>query len=371
MGRLYLGLMSGTSQDGVDAALVTLDSRGYEIHGTSTTPYPASIRQRIETLLANSTVSLEELGGLDVAIARFFADCALRLLDESGHDPGSVAGIGHSGHTVFHRPDGQEAFTLQLGDPSTVAARTGITTVGHLRQMDIALGGQGAPLAPAFHQWAFADPGERRAVVNIGGIANVSILVSGRAPLGFDTGPGNTLLDRWAQRCIGRPYDHDGAWSRTGHVHSGLLDEMRSDPFFRLPAPKSTGLEHFNLDWLKAALERTTERPCDADVQATLVELTAATIALATRDAGRRPHRVILCGGGARNGALRQRLAAHLEGIPVESSGHHGIEPEWVEAVLFAWLSRARLRGETGNVPAVTGARRAAMLGGVYYGGRP
>ena len=259
---------------------------------------------------------------------------------------------------------------MQLGDPSTVAARTGITTVGHLRQMDIALGGQGAPLAPAFHRWAFADAGERRAVVNMGGIANVSVIEPGRALLGFDTGPGNTLLDGWTQRCIGKPYDHDGDWSRTGRVHGRLLKELLADPFFRRPPPKSTGLEHFNLDWLEAALGRTAQHPGEADIQATLTELTATTIASAIGDAGCRPGRVILCGGGARNGALRQRLAARLVGIPVESSALHGIEPEWVEAVLFAWLARARLRGEPGNAPSVTGARRSAPLGGVYCGVR-
>ena len=370
MGELYLGLMSGTSQDGVDAALVELDPDVHRIRRTSTTPYPESLRRRIEALLATPSVSLEELGGLDVAIAGFFADCVVRLLDESGLEPDRVTAIGHSGHTVFHRPQGPEPFTMQLGDPSTVAARTGIATVGHLRQMDIALGGQGAPLAPAFHQWAFADPDERRVAVNIGGIANISVLEPGRDLLGFDTGPGNTLLDRWTQRCTGEPYDHDGDWSRTGRVHRRLLDELLADPYFRQSPPKSTGLEHFNFEWLEAALARSGPHSGDADVQATLTELTAATIAKGIADAGRRPQRVILCGGGARNGALRHRLAARLEGIPVESSALHGIEPEWVEAVLFAWLARARLRGEPGNAPSVTGARQPAPLGGVYYGVR-
>ena len=370
MGEFYLGLMSGTSQDGVDAALVKLDDRDSKIHRTATTPYPDTLRRRIEALLATPEVSLEELGGLDVAIARFFADCVVRLLSESGLKAGQVAAIGHSGHTVFHRPAGPEPFSMQLGDPSTVAARTGITTVGHLRQMDVALGGQGAPLAPAFHRWAFADPRERRVVVNIGGIANVSILDPDRALSGFDTGPGNTLLDRWTRRCTGRPYDHDGDWSRTGTVHDRLLNELLADPYFRRPPPKSTGLEHFNLDWLQAALGRTARQFGEADVQATLTELTAVTIAMAIRDAGNRPERVIVCGGGARNGALRQRLAHHLGRIPLESSTRHGIEPEWVEAVLFAWLARARLNDEPGNAPSVTGASRPATLGGVYYGVR-
>lgn len=368
MGEHYLGLMSGTSQDGVDAALVTLDSNDYMVHLTATTPYPDELRQRIEALLAESQVSLRELGQLDVAIGVFFAQCATRLLRDSALESIDIAGIGHSGHTVFHSPDGTEPFTLQLGDPSTVAARTGITTVGHLRQMDVALGGQGAPLAPAFHQWSFSDPGESRVVVNIGGIANASILQPGRVLQGFDTGPGNTLMDRWTQRCTGRPYDHNGAWSKTGKVHGKLLNELMLDPYFQRPPPKSTGLEHFNPGWMQAALDRTGEHPGEADIQATLTELTAATIAMAIHAADCKPQRVILCGGGARNGALTERLAAHLTGIPLESSARHGIEPEWVEAVLFAWLARARLRGEPGNAPSVTGASRLAALGGVYYG---
>ena len=305
---------------------------------------------------------------MDVAIGDFFAQCANRLLEEGTVEPSQVAAIGHSGHTVFHRPAGPEPFTMQLGDPSTVAARTGITTVGHLRHMDVALGGQGAPLAPVFHEWAFADPGECRVVVNIGGIANATVLDSGRALLGFDTGPGNTLLDKWSQRCTGKPYDHDGDWSRTGRVHKELLEELMGDAYFRRSPPKSTGLEHFNLGWLEAALGRAVERPGEADIQATLTELTAATIAAAIRAVDCRARRIIVCGGGARNGALMQRLAGRTAGIPVETSDRHGVDPEWVEAVLFAWLARARLRGEPGNTPSVTGARRPATLGGVYFG---
>lgn len=370
MGEFYVGLMSGTSQDGVDAALVTLDSTSYKIHRTATTPYPDTLRRRIVALVDVPRVSLEELGGLDVAIGSFFAQCALRLVSESGLEPDQVTALGHSGHTVFHQPDGPEPFTLQLGDPSAVAARTGITTVGQLRQMDVALGGQGAPLAPAFHQWAFSDPCERRVVVNIGGIANVSTLEPGRELLGFDTGPGNTLLDRWTQRCTGKPFDDDGKWSRTGQVHGKLLSILMADAYFRRPPPKSTGLEYFNLNWLRSGLDRVGERLSDADIQATLTELTAASIATAINEADCRPERVILCGGGARNGALTERLAACLEEISVESSARHGVEPEWVEAVLFAWLARARIHGEPGNAPSVTGASRPATLGGVYYGVR-
>ena len=368
MGELYLGLMSGTSQDGVDAALVTIGSTDYTVQRTATTPYPETLHGRIGALLRDPRPSLHELGQLDVAIGNFFARCVNRLLDECAVAPGQVAAIGHSGHTVLHCPAGPEPFTMQLGDPSTVAAATGIATVGHLRQMDVALGGQGAPLAPAFHQWSFSHPQECRVVVNIGGIANITILQPGRTLLGFDTGPGNTLLDGWTRRCLGRPYDHDGDWSRTGRIHGKLLKILMDDAYFRRLPPKSTGLEHFNLAWLESGLERTGERPSDEDIQATLTELTAATITDAVAAVDCAPRRVILCGGGTHNSALTDRLAARLDSATVESSAKHGIGPEWVEAVLFAWLARARLRGEPGNAPAVTGACRPAPLGGVYYG---
>ncbi len=368
MGGLYIGLMSGTSHDGVDAALVTIGSTDYTVHRTATAPYPKRLRRRIGALLSDPRISLQKLGQLDVAIGGFFAACVNNLLDECAVEPGQVTAIGHSGHTVLHHPVGPESFTMQLGDPSTVAARTGITTVGHLRQMDVALGGQGAPLAPAFHQWSFSDAHECRVVVNIGGIANITVLKPGRTLSGFDTGPGNTLLDGWTRRCLGRPYDHNGDWSRTGRVHAKLLKVLMDDAYFRQPPPKSTGLEHFNLSWLETGLKRTGERPSDADIQATLTKLTAATIAAAIVAEDCAPRRIILCGGGTRNTALTERLAARLTDATVESSASYGIEPEWVEAVLFAWLARARLRGEPGNAPSVTGACRPAPLGGVYYG---
>ena len=368
MGELYLGLMSGTSQDGVDAALVALDSTDHKIHLTATTPYPDALRKRIAALLGEPRTSLQELGALDVAIGGFFARCVERLLEGSAFGPGQIAAIGHSGHTVLHSPAGPEPFTLQLGDPSTVAARTGITTVGHLRHMDVALGGQGAPLAPAFHHWSFSNPHESRIVVNIGGIANITVLHPDRKLVGFDTGPGNTLLDGWTRRCTGMPYDRNGDWSRTGRVNAKLLKVLMGDAYFHRPPPKSTGLEHFHLAWLQAGLERTGQRLDEQDIQATLTELTAATIAEAVNAADCAPKRVILCGGGARNTALTERLSAHLAGSAVESSSGYGIDPEWVEAVLFAWLARARLRGKPGNAPTVTGARRCAPLGGVYYG---
>ena len=366
MGELYLGVMSGTSQDGVDVALVEFDAATHRLHRAATTPYPDTLRRRIAALLGDARTPLRELGEVDAALGRFFAQCVVRLLEASAFEARDITAIGHSGHTVFHKPQTPDAFTMQIGDPSTVAAHTGITTVGHLRHMDIALGGQGAPLAPAFHAWCFSDPTESRVTVNIGGIANICVLHPQRPVLGFDTGPGNTLLDNWSRRCTGRPFDRDGAWSRTGRVVEPLLQALKADGYFKRAAPKSTGIEHFNLGWLEQALARLARPPAEADVQATLTQLTAATIAEGIDSTHAAPQRIILCGGGALNAALTERLSRLLPQAQLQSSAAYGIDPQWVEAMLFAWLARARLRGEPGNVPTVTGARRAAPLGGVY-----
>jgi len=368
MGELYLGVMSGTSQDGVDAAIVEFDAAGSQIHRATTTPYPEELRARIAKLLTEPQISLQELGKLDVAVGRFFAQCIVKLVETSSFGVSDIVAIGHSGHTVFHQPEAPDAFTMQIGDPSTIAAETGITTVGNARKMDVALEGQGAPLAPAFHKWCFSDATESRIVLNIGGIANISVLHPNRPLLGFDTGPGNTLLDNWSQRCISKPFDRDGEWSRTGTVIEPLLQTLKTDTYFQRSPPKSTGIEHFNLGWLDLGLRQLAEAPATEDVQATLTQLTAATIADAIISTDANPQRVILCGGGALNTALIERLSDLLPQAQLESSATHGINPEWVEAALFAWLARGRLEGEPGNVPTVTGARQAAPLGGVYSG---
>ncbi len=367
MSELYVGLMSGTSQDGVDAALVEFDGSRSTVHLAATTPYSDDLKKRIADLIGEPRASLRELGELNVAVGRFFAQCVLQLIEDSTFDARKIAAIGHSGHTVFHKPEVPDAFTMQLGDPSTVAAQTGITTVGEMRNTDMALGDQGAPLAPAFHEWRFADSKETRIVVNIGGIANITVLAPGRSLQGFDTGPGNTLLDNWTRQCTGEPFDRDGEWSRTGRVSASLLEALGRDDYFERRPPKSTGLEHFNLTWLQASMDRVGEMLAEEDVQATLTELTATTIAKAITATASNPHRVILGGGGARNTAMTERLTSLLVGVEVGSSAEHGIDPEWVEAVLFAWLARARLRNEPGNAPSVTGARQAAPLGGVYF----
>jgi anhydro-N-acetylmuramic acid kinase len=369
MDGLYLGLMSGTSLDGVDAALVELGPERCELLAAATTPYPDSLRERVRTLIEDRRAPLEGLGSLDVSLGRFFAECALGLIQRGGRERGDIVAIGHSGHTVFHQPASPDPFTMQLGDANVVAACTGISTVADFRGMDVALGGQGAPLVPAFHRWRFATPGEVRVIINIGGIANLTRLHPQDPLVGFDSGPGNALMDGWCRRCKGEPFDRGGDWARSGKMDAALLERFRADAYFARRPPKSTGVEHFDMAWIERRLDAMDEPVADEDVQATLLELTASTIADAVITVSPDIKRAVLCGGGAHNTALVARLSRLLPAASVDSSAAHGIEPEWVEAVAFAWLARARLRREPGNVPTVTGARQEAVLGALYSSG--
>jgi anhydro-N-acetylmuramic acid kinase len=369
VGTRYLGLISGTSVDGVDACIAEFRARRCRILGARTTPYPTELRERVQALITAPQAALREIGGVDVALGRFFGTCALSVVRDAGLRPRDITAIGHHGQTVFHAPADTEPFSMQLGDPNSVAALTGITTVADFRRRDMAHGGQGAPLVPAFHDWLWRTPRETRVIVNIGGIANVTIIRPGKSIVGFDTGPGNTLLDAWIQSCRGQLYDADGAWARQGTVADKLLRSLERDPYFASRPPKSTGREHFNLAWLEQRLG-TANAWRAGDVQATLAELTAATIVAAIEDLGVRKYRLIVCGGGARNGDLLLRLK-RLCGHDPETTGAYGVPPDYVEAAAFAWLARARLQHAPGNVPSVTGARQTVILGGVYYGSEP
>src|SRR5690606_6544723 len=350
MTELYIGLISGTSVDGVDAVLCEIDDAHLRVLAAETLPYPPELRKRVVDLIDRPEISLAELGSLDVALGEHFAACALGIASRAGIAPSRIAAIGHHGQTVFHKPSPPEPFSLQLGDPNVVAARTGITTVADFRRLDVALGGQGAPPVPAFHAWRFGDASETRVVVNIGGIANVTVLAPGRDVLGFDTGPGNTLLDRWIERTRGLPRDEGGEWGAGGRVHRDLLAALLDEPYFEAPPPKSTGREHFNVAWLAARLAAGGERPDDRDVQAPLAELTAATIAAAVARHAPGCARLIVCGGGAHNTDLLRRLERDA-GVPVETTERYGVGPDWVEGAAFAWLARARLEGRPGNIP--------------------
>jgi anhydro-N-acetylmuramic acid kinase len=366
MSQLYVGLMSGTSLDGVDAALVRCASGGMpQTLAAVHLDYPPVLRAQVLQVCADQGGPFTTLGAIDIGVARLYAGAVQQLLQEAGVAAAAVRAIGAHGQTVHHQPQGDVHFTVQLGDPNTLAVLTGITVVSDFRRRDMALGGQGAPLAPAFHDAVLRHPTLPRVVLNCGGIANVSLLLPGQACIGYDTGPANILMDAWAARHLGLPYDRDGAWALSGQVHAGLLQALRADPYFALLPPKSTGREHFNLGWLEAGLARHAPQAAPADVQRTLLELTVSTItdAMARHaDEGE----LLVAGGGAFNSALMQRLQALNPSWAVASTAAYGIPPEHVEAVAFAVFAQRTMDGMTGNLPAVTGASRACLLGGIY-----
>ncbi len=367
---LYLGLISGTSADGVDAALIDCEPSRNEaprLLAAGTCAYPNDLRARVLALAGDvGSISLDDLGELDARIGEYFAEAALRLLADAGLRPEAVRALGSHGQTVRHRPSGLYPFTLQLGDAHRIAERTGIITVADFRRRDIAAGGQGAPLAPAFHAVTLSDPSEPRAVLNLGGIGNLTLLTPGRPVLGFDTGPGNCLMDVWIARHREASFDAGGAFAAQGRVDPGLLRGMLADPWFALPGPKSTGREQFDSAWLDAALDGTELTP--EDVQASLCALTAETVAAALRRQMPECRRLLVCGGGAHNRALMAELAGRLPCVAVVSTAAHGLDPDFVEAMCFAWLAARTLAGLAGNLPEVTGAVGARVLGCVHPG---
>lgn len=367
--ELFLGLMSGTSADGIDAALVRFEGSGTalrcELVHARTLPWDAALRSALIALGQGAdSVSLDELGALDSRAAMAFADAALTVLEEAGIPRGRVRAIGSHGQTIRHRPHAEPPFTWQLGDGNVIAERSGITTVADFRRRDVAAGGHGAPLMPAFHAALLGSQHEDRAVLNLGGIGNFTLLPVAGDVRGFDTGPANALMDGWCERHTGQAYDASGAFAASGQIDAALLARLLAEPWFALPPPKSTGREQFHMDWLEARLGSTPLAP--ADVQATLLELTARTVADALQMTQPTTRRVLVCGGGVRNPALMARLCAHLPQAVVESTAAHGLDPDYVEAMGFAWLARETLAGRPGNLPAVTGARGLRVLGAVY-----
>jgi len=350
--------MSGTSLDGVDAVLADLDGPRPRIQAHSHVAFDPALRAELLALNAPGDNELERAALAGNALARHYAQ-AIAALDLPAHGP--VRAIGCHGQTIRHRPE--RGFTLQIGNAALLAELTGLAVIADFRSRDVAAGGQGAPLAPGFHAAAFASGDEDRIVLNLGGFANITWLPRAGAVLGFDTGPANCLMDLWAARHLGTAHDEDGAWASGSKADGGLLECLLEEPYFLAPPPKSTGRDLFSGAWLDATL-RGGEDP--RVVQATLLELTARSIsdAISRHAAGAR--RVIACGGGARNGALMRRLAELLAPAAVEASDRHGIAPGLVEATAFAWLAQQALEGKAGNLPAVTGARGARVLGALY-----
>ncbi|MDX1607555.1 MAG: anhydro-N-acetylmuramic acid kinase, partial [Candidatus Competibacterales bacterium] len=350
MGALYIGLISGTSVDGIDAVLADFDERPPRVLQCLTRPLAPGLRRALLDLAHPGGGDVDRLARHDNAVARACADAVHELLEASATPGAAIQAIGSHGQTVRHVPDEAEPYTVQLGNPSLLAELTHITVVADFRRRDLAAGGQGAPLAPAFHRAFFRDRTADRAVVNIGGIANLTLLPADpQAPVrGFDSGPGNGLLDAWIEQHRQQSYDRDGAWAGSGRVLPGLLERLLEEPYFARPPPKSTGRDHLDLNWL---CRRLAGDEAPADVQATLAELTAVTIAGALRAQAPAVRQLLVCGGGVHNRDLLTRLRVALTDIEVASTAAQGIDPDYLEALGFAWLARRTLGGRPGNLP--------------------
>ncbi|OAD17041.1 anhydro-N-acetylmuramic acid kinase [Achromobacter insolitus] len=363
--QLYIGLMSGTSVDGVDGVLVRLgDGQPPAVQASASLPMPADLRRELLALNQSGDDELARAALAANSLARLYAQAVAALLQHAGVAAGDVAAIGAHGQTVRHRPD--LGYTVQLNAPALLAELTGIDVVADFRSRDVAAGGQGAPLVPPFHAAIFGAP-QGRAVLNLGGIANVTLLEPGHAPRGFDTGPANVLLDGWCQRHLGQAYDADGRWAATGQVLAPLLEQLiSSEPWFALPPPKSTGRDLFNMQWLDERLAAFDgPKPAPQDVQATLQRLTARTVANAIDAAAASTQEVFVCGGGARNTGLMGELAYCLQ-RPVRPTDALGVPAQEVEALAFAWLAQAFMQRRPAGLPAVTGARGSRILGALY-----
>jgi anhydro-N-acetylmuramic acid kinase len=361
---LYLGLISGTSADGIDAVLASFEPAP-RLHAALTHPYPNALRARLlELAQGDGATTLDEIGALDARIGACFAQAALTLLERADVPPDAVRALGSHGQTLRHRPNADPRFTMQLGDPNLIAERTGITTVADFRRADFAAGGHGAPLLPIFHAALFAQAGQARGVLNLGGIANLTVLQADGGVLGFDVGPANGLLDAWCALHTGAAFDRDGAFAARGQVDHALLERLLDEDYFRAMPPKSTGREQFHLAWLRARLDGKSRKP--EDVQATLVELTARSVADAVRAHAGAAEELLVCGGGTHNPLLMHALRSGLAPLPVRSTAERGVDPDYIEATAFAWLARERLAGRPGNLPGVTGAKGPRVLGGVF-----
>ncbi|MFJ3077924.1 anhydro-N-acetylmuramic acid kinase [Pseudomonas sp. NPDC087029] len=359
---LYLGVMSGTSLDGLDIALIEQGEQPLLL-ATHYLPMPPDLRRDLLSLCSSGPDEIARAALAENRWASLAAEGIQHLLAQQGLGADAIRAIGSHGQTIRHEP--ARGFTVQIGNPALLAELTGISVVADFRRRDVAAGGQGAPLVPAFHEALFSHLGKQLAVLNVGGFSNLSLIEQGKPVHGFDCGPGNVLLDAWVERKRGHTYDADGAWAASGVVQADLLSALLGDPFFAGSGPKSTGREVFNLPWLDGHLARLPAYR-DEDVQATLLELTARSIIDALLNAQSGTQALLVCGGGARNGALMARLAGLLPNAQVTSTGEQGVDPDWVEAMAFAWLAHCCLEGIAANRPSVTAAKGLRVLGAIY-----
>ena len=365
----YIGLMSGTSLDGVDAALVEFSSDSeFNVKSTLFTPYPAQLKQDLFQLFTPGPGEIDQMGRQCQLLGALFAKTVSQLLYQSDLAAEDICAIGCHGQTIRHRPNSNQPFTLQIGDPNIIAHLTGITTIADFRRRDMAAGGQGAPLAPAFHHKVFHHPTENRVIINIGGIANITWIPSDTdtACIGFDTGPGNGLMDAWCKKYTGADFDQQGRWAQSGKVVNELLESLLAYHYFESPPPKSTGKEEFNEQWLEAFLApHSVQNP--QDIQATLLQLTVSNIQSAIQAHCPNAQAIYVCGGGALNAHLMAQIEQACR-LPTKSTQALGTSPDWVEAITFAWLARQTRHSLTGNLPDVTGAKENVILGGIYPG---
>ena len=366
MSQLYVGLMSGTSADGIDATLIEIDKQTITVRGHLDTPHPPALKRSILALCQPGHNEIDQMGQLDQQLGKAFAEAANQLLTQEGLKPEQITAIGSHGQTIRHRPLYDHPFTLQVADPNQIAQLTGITTVADFRRRDMAAGGQGAPLAPAFHEAAFLSNNEKRLIINIGGISNISDLRGTQLAQGFDTGPGNSLMDGWIEKHLGHTYDQNGQWASGGEVDQRLLDRLMSHDYLAKPPPKSTGREDFHMEWLEQQLADENRTIAPQDVQATLLEFTCQTLAQHIQQHTPTADAIYICGGGAFNGTLMKRLEQVCQ-LPTQSTATLGIPPDQVEGAAFGWLAHQTLNHAKGNCPAVTGANQAVILGGVYF----
>lgn len=362
---LFIGLISGTSVDGIDCALVDFAGGKPSLVASHCSALEHSLREDILSLCEGTGLSLSLLGETHIRIGRAFAQAVTELVESAGKTPQDIAAIGSHGQTVWHQPGGDAPFTLQLGDANSIAQRTGIATVADLRGRDMAAGGQGAPLAPLLHREVFYSQNVDRVIINIGGISNITVLPRQGKCLAFDTGPGNVLMDYWINKHQGLEYDKDGAWAAQGQFNLSLLNALLGESYFTQKLPKSTGRELFNGRWLEAKLDALGLQIAPVDVQATLLTFTVTTI---VSDLSRycSPQEIYVCGGGAHNKALMDQLGKVASECSVSSTADLGIAPDWVEAIAFAWMARETLAGRPIDTHPFTGAREPVLLGAIY-----
>ncbi len=367
----FLGLMSGTSMDGIDAVIVNFTKTKSSLVCSHFHPLPESIQESLGNIIAPDWKgSLQTIGILNQQLGKLFAEAANALIKKSGLETEQIRAIGSHGQTVWHQPEGEHCFSMQLGDANQISELTNITTVADFRNRDIAARGQGAPLVPSFHAELFQQQTNNRIILNIGGIANITLLPCNDQASGYDTGPGNALMDDWIRKHKNKQYDKNGAWAQSGTVNHKLLKQLLDDPYFTHPAPKSTGKEYFNLKWLHASTTLPLNEIKPEDIQATLTELTSQTIAREINSTTKKYpsdwRELYICGGGIHNNFLLERIQHHLPGFMIRSTEKLGVSPDWMEAIAFAWLAKQTLEGKPGNLPAVTGAKGYRILGAIY-----